>query len=53
MGLRLLFSRLRLLWTDQGYQRGFVAGISEEIGWTVELVKGLAGQQGFVVQPKR
>lgn len=53
LGLSLLFTRLRLLWADQGYKEGFVAWVAAEVGWTVEVVKGLAGQQGFVVQPKR
>ena len=53
LGLSLLFIRLRLLWVDQGYKEGFVAWVAEHVGWTVEIVKGLAGQHGFVVQPKR
>jgi putative transposase len=53
LGLHLLFTRLRLLWTDRGYQAGFVAWVAETVGWTVEVVTGVAGQQGFVVQPKR
>lgn len=53
LGLPRLFTRLRLLWTDQGYQHGFVAWVAQEIGWTVEIVTGLPSQRGFVVQPKR
>lgn len=53
LGLNLLFTRLCLLWVDQGYKEGFVAWVSEHLGWAVEVVKGLAGQRGFVVQPKR
>jgi putative transposase len=53
LGLHPLFPRLCLLWTDQGYQAGFVAWVAEAVGWTVEVVTGLAGQRGFVVQPKR
>jgi putative transposase len=53
LGLQHFFTRLRLLWTDQGYQAGFVAWVAEAVGWTVEIVTGVAGQQGFVVQPKR
>jgi putative transposase len=53
LGLHRLFTRLRLLWTDQGYQAGFVAWVAEAVGWTVEVVTGVAGQHNFVVQPKR
>lgn len=53
LGLNRLFTRLSLLWADQGYKEGFVAWVAQHAGWTVEVVKGLAGQSGFVVQPKR
>lgn len=53
LGQGLIFTRLRLLWVDQGYQQGFVDRVADAVGWTVEIVKGLAGQRGFVVQPKR
>lgn len=53
LGLRLIFTRLRLLWADQGYQAGFVARVAQELSWAVEIVTGLPGQRGFVVQPRR
>jgi putative transposase len=53
LGLQLIFTRMKLVWADQGYKEGFVERVKKEVGWTIEIVKGLAGQQGFVVQPKR
>lgn len=52
-GLAVVFTRLRLLYADQGYKEGFVAWVGEQLGWAVEIIKGMAGQRGFVVQPKR
>lgn len=53
LGLSFLFTRISLLWVDQGYKEGFLTRVSEHAGWTVEIVKGLAEQHGFSVQPKR
>ncbi len=53
LGLNLLFTGPCLPWVDQGCKEGFVAWVAEQVGWTVEIVKGLAGQSGFVDQPKR
>jgi transposase len=40
------------LWADAAY-RAVVSWAQEQWGWLVEVVGGLKGQQGFVVQPKR
>ncbi len=53
VGLGAIFSRLRLVWVDQGYQAGFAARVAEAIGWNVAVVKAPVGQSGFAVLPKR
>ena len=46
-------SRLTHLWVDAGFRQEFVDWVREEIGWTVDVVTKVAGQQGFQVQPRR
>ncbi len=52
-GLHRVFTRLRLVWADRGYQAGFVAWATEHLGWAIEIVTPAPDQRGFVVQPKR
>ena len=48
------FPRLALLWADGAYGKG---GLCEWVarfsGWALQIVPKLAGQQGFVVLPRR
>lgn len=39
-------------WVDQGFAGG-VERVREEFGWTLDVVRKLPGQRGFVVQPRR
>lgn len=45
--------RLRHLWVDAGFGAKFAAWVQEAVGWTVDVVTKVAGQQGFAVQPRR
>ena len=47
------FPTLRLLFADGGYAGALVDWAREKLELTVEIVKKLAGQQGFVVLPRR
>lgn len=47
------FPRLRHIWADGGYTGHPVSWAKEVLNWTVEVVKKLAGQQGFVVLHRR
>ena len=48
------FPRLVRLWADQGYRGPELAAYLWQIGhWVLEVVRRQAGQQGFVVIPKR
>ena len=48
------FPRLQRLWADGGYNKGALGEwIARFAGWTLEIVPKLAGQQGFVVLPRR
>lgn len=58
-GLKLLlarvrgrFPRLRLIWADAAYEAA-VGWVKQFGGWVLELVRKVAGQQGFVVLPRR
>jgi putative transposase len=48
-----LFGRLRKLWVDSAYAGGFEDWVATVLGWEVEIVRKLAEQVGFEVQPKR
>ena len=48
-----LFSRLRKLWVDSAYAGGFEDWVATQLGWDVEVVRRLAEQPGFAVQPRR
>jgi putative transposase len=51
---KALIVRLALLWADSGFAGAeFEARIKARYGWTLEIVRGLAGQRGFVVQRRR
>ena len=59
-GLRLLramagwFPRLRTVFADSAYAARRLAIWAAALGgWTVNIVRKLAGQKGFVVQPRR
>lgn len=45
--------RLSLLWADGSYAASFVEWAKETLGWMVEIVRKLQGQQGFQVLPRR
>lgn len=45
--------RLNFIWADGGYAGELVSWASRWLAWTVEIVKGVAGQRGFVVRPRR
>ncbi len=45
--------RLRHLWVDAGFGTKFAGWVREAVGWTVDGVTKVAGQQGCAVQPRR
>lgn len=45
--------RLHHLWVDAGFGAKFAGWVQEAVGWTVDVVTKVAGQQGFAVQPRR
>jgi transposase len=45
--------RLKLLWADGGYRGWLEAALPQACGVTLQIVSKLAGQVGFVVQPRR
>ena len=45
--------RMAKLWVDAAYAGAFVDWVAATLGWTVEVVKRPAGQQGFQVLPRR
>jgi len=47
------FPRLRLIWADGGYAGALIDWVKERWGWTVTIVKRVAGEKGFVVLPRR
>ncbi len=47
------FPRLRHIWADGGYTGDLKDALAALSGVTVEVVSKLAGQQGFVVIPRR
>jgi putative transposase len=52
--LRGRFPRLAKLWADQGYRGSELADWLWQRGrWVLEIVRRVAGQTGFQVQPKR
>lgn len=53
-GLRDHFPRLVTLFADAGYSGSWLAGWLRTVGgWALEIIRGVSGQQGFEVQPKR
>jgi putative transposase len=47
------FPSLRLIWADGGYRGGLSVALWRACGVTLQIVSKLAGQVGFVVQPRR
>jgi transposase len=47
------FPRLSLIWADGAYAGALVAWAAGTGGWVLTIVRKLAGQVGFVVQPRR
>jgi len=47
------FPQLRHIWADSGYSGELVHWAKQLLAWTVEIVKSLGGQRGFVVLPRR
>jgi len=47
------FPRLRLIWADGGYAGALIDWVTQCWGWTVAIVKRAAGEEGFVVLPRR
>jgi len=47
------FPRLRHLWADAGYSGQMPELVAATWGWTVEIVRRVAGTTGFAVQPRR
>lgn len=45
--------RLQLLWADGGYQGWVEAALARACGVTLQIVRKLAGQTGFVLLPRR
>lgn len=45
--------RMQKVWADDAYAGELVAWVQSLLGWTLEIVKKLAGQKGFQVHPKR
>jgi transposase len=51
--LRTCFQRVSMIWADAGYAGHLVDWARTRLGLTVEIVRKLAGQIGFQVQPRR
>ena len=51
--IRKQMPRLKRIWADAGYAGQLVDWVSEQTGWTLEIVKRPDGAEGFVVIPKR
>lgn len=47
------FPRLRLIWADGGYAGKVIGRVKGRWGWTVAIVKRMAGERGFAVLPRR
>ncbi len=47
------FSRLELIWVDQGDKAHFAEWAKQVGGWALEVVAKPPGQKGFAVLPKR
>lgn len=47
------FPNVNTVRVDQGYKQQFVEWVSENLGWTVEVITKPANQVGFVVHSKR
>lgn len=47
------FPRLKKIWADQGYKRGFVEWARDVCAWIVEIVQKPQGQKGFTLLPRR
>lgn len=45
--------RLSHLWVDAGFGTTFATWVREAVGWTVDVVTKVAGQQGCAVPPRR
>lgn len=60
-GARLLFEqikndpwrRVKKVWADEAYAGELIPWLHDLLGWTLEIIKKLAGQKGFQVLPKR
>lgn len=47
------FPQLKHIWADGGYSGELVPWAQRALSWVVEIVKGVAGQPGFAVLPRR
>ncbi len=47
------FPHLAKIWADQAYRGDLVVDVRHEYGITLEIVKKLVDQEGFVVLPRR
>jgi putative transposase len=47
------FPRLVKIWADTAYRGKLIEGARRFGNWTIEIISRAAGQQGFVVLPKR
>jgi putative transposase len=55
-GLEVVFSRMELLWADQGFKGWeFTAWLKGTVKWTLELTSGISrpGKEDFKIAPKR
>jgi putative transposase len=51
--VRLCFPRITLIWADSGYQGKLVDWTTATVGITLQIVRKLADQVGFVVLHRR
>ena len=51
--IRTTFTRLKLVWADQGYKQGLVDWVQRMCNFVLEIVAKDKDQKGFVVQPQR
>lgn len=51
--VRTTFTRLKLVWADQGYKQGLMDWVQRMCDFVLEIVAKDKDQKGFVVQPQR
>ena len=47
------FSRLRLIWADDGYRGALLEWVQKQLDCRLEIVPRRTGQRGFAVLPRR